>query len=691
MHVSPATFPRAKKIASVHNHHGKKRTDPYAWLRSENYPDINKSEILDYLHAENAWFDQQMAPLQETTGLLFEEMKARIKLDDASVPVRKGKWLYHWRFSANEDYRRWYRSKPGEHLEQLILDEVALAEGEEFFTLGCFVPSPCGHYLAWSADFNGSERFKLSIRDLRTGEDLDVQIPPILGDVVWQSDSRAFAYTPVNEAWRTQEVRLHALGDLATDSDLLLYREQDDGFRVSISVSTDKRFAFIHTGHHDSSESYFIPLEALCSNPICIVPRREKVRYIPDSHKTGLYLLINDTHSNFRLLRCPVKEGSDDPLDIIEEVIAPEDDRYLLAHHCHDNVLVVESRIKGRESVHLGDYQGDFDEITFPEECCAVNVEGNYEPHVEQLRLRYESLVTPTTVYDYDLERRTLLVRKRQEIPSGYATKDYESKRLMIPARDGALVPVSIVYRKDAYNDGVAPLFLYGYGAYGLGVRPRFSAARLTLLNRGFAFAIAHIRGGDDLGYDWYLQGKAENRWNSFNDFLDCADGLCARGLAKKGQIAISGGSAGGKLIGVALNERPELWRVACAHVPFVDVLNTMLDDSLPLTPGEWPEWGNPIESARAYDLIASYSPYDQVKAQNYPAIFVTAGLYDPRVTYWEPAKWVARLREMKTDQSPLILKTYMEAGHAGKSGRFDGLKELALEYAFILKQFDLC
>ena len=669
--------------------HGRSIDDPYFWLRDPGYPDVTDGDVLAYLEAENAWFERAMAPHQGLVDTLFEEMKARIKEDDSSVPQKDGDYIYWRAFEVGAQYRKWYR-RPADAPEdgsadQLILDEPALAEGHEYFRLGAVSVSPCGRYLAFAIDTDGGERFEARIRDLATGDMLPDVIPGTLSALVWTSDSKALLYSLANESWRTDNARVHVLGTPLT-ADREIFHEDDEGFRVSIGLTSSEKWIVIATGDHVTSEVWLVPADDPFATPRLVSARQEGREYDVDEHDGWLYIRVNDTHTNFRLVKAPV----DDPGEW-RETIAPDDHFYLTDVTLFKTFYVTEGRLDGLDQIEIRDYETNTPKrLEFPEASYSASLDDNPEYDVTKIRIGYESMVTPDTIYDYHLVdgRRELL--KVQEIPSGYDASRYRTQRLTIAARDGTYVPVSIVYPADFPMDGSGRLHLYGYGAYGLAMEPGFSTSRLSLLDRGFAYAIAHIRGGDDLGQQWYLDGKLNKRTNTFNDFVDVAKGLIEQGFTRAGRITISGGSAGGELMGAVMNSDPALWGVVVAHVPFVDVLNTMLDPSLPLTPGEWPEWGNPIEDEKAFDLIASYCPYQNVKAQAYPPLLVTAGLNDPRVTYWEPAKWVAKLREKKTDENVLLLKTNMGAGHGGKSGRWESLKETAEEFAFILWQMGM-
>lgn len=679
MTVTPPTAPR---IPSSTTQHGVVLSDDYAWLRDAEYPDVKTPAILDYLNAENAYFEAVMAPLKPLTEALFTEMKARIKEDDASVPARDGDYLYWRAFEAGGQYRKWWRKPVAGGPDTLILDETALAGDRAYFRLGALSISEDGRWLAYATDTDGSERYTVHIRDLTTGALLPDTITDTMGALVWSRDARHLLYGQVNDQWRVDTLKAHALGTEAAD-DVVVYHEADIGFQAGVGMTHSRAYIVLATGDNTTSEVRLVPADASLSPPILVRARQAGVEYDVEEHDGTLFIHTNDTHTNFRLVTAPVAMPGD-----WQELIAPSPDFYMTDVTTFADFFVVEGRLKGLDQIFLHRYTGGAPvPITFPEASYCAGLDENPEYAVTTLRLSYELMVTPDTVIAYDVATAAHSVLKRQEIPSGYDAQAYRTERLDIVARDGTPIPVSIVYRADFPRDGSRPVYLYSYGAYGIAIEPGFSTTRLSLLDRGFAFAIAHIRGGDDLGQQWQLDGKLTKRWNTFTDFIDVAQGLIDLNYSYSGGIVAAGGSAGGELMGVVVNEAPALFGAVAAHVPFVDVLNTMLDDSLPLTPGEWPEWGNPITDPEAFALIRSYSPYDNVRAQSYPPLLVTAGLNDPRVTYWEPAKWVARLRATKTDSHPLILKTNMAAGHGGKSGRFKSLREVAEEFAFFLGQ----
>ncbi|MDB5683632.1 MAG: Oligopeptidase, partial [Sphingomonas bacterium] len=594
--------PHAKPPAAAvrphsYTRHGITIEDPYAWLKDAGYPKVDDPEVLDYLKAENAYFEAAMKPHAALIETLFEEMKGRIKEDDSSVPQKDGDWLYWWAFKPGGQYRIWYR-KPasGSGDARIVLDEPVEAEGKEYFRLQVLEISPDGQLAAWSSDANGAERFTLRVRDLATGKDIETVSTVTNGAVAWGADSRSLVYTEVNDNWRTYRARHHILGtDPATDR--TLYEEKEElGFNVAVGRTQDRKWITLTTGDNQTSEIRLVPAADPAAPPILIAPRKVKRIYSVDSAHDRLWILTNDEHVNFRIAEAdPAKPGA-------WKTVIPGSDRvYLRGINSFAGHLVISERVDGLDQIRLRGYDGQESRVPFTEASYTVGLASNPEYDPPRYRLAYSSMVTPETVYDYAPATQALTTLKVQEVPSGYDPARYATERLMVPARDGKMIPVSIVYPKGFRKDGSGKLFLYAYGAYGYAIPPSFSTVRLSLLDRGYAYAIAHIRGGDDLGYGWYLQGKAAERWNTFHDFTDAAKGLIAAGFTKPGNIAINGGSAGGELMGVVANTDPELWGAVVADVPFVDVLNTMLDDSLPLTPGEWPEWGNPITDKAAF------------------------------------------------------------------------------------------
>jgi len=674
--------PTAEQRPYSYERHGVTIDDPWHWLRDPKYPQVDDPDVLAYLHAENDYFHGWARQHEELIEQLFQEMKGRIKEDDSSVPIRDGDYFYWWAFKPGSQYRTWYRKAVSGGADQIIFDEPVEAEGKDYFRLGALAVSPDARLAALLVDDNGSERFQLRIRDLASGKDIETVTEVGIGQPVWTSDSAGIVFTEVNENWRSYRARYHRLGRPEAD-DITIYEETEElGFSVGVHKSKDESLIFISTGDNATSEVRFASA-ADPSQPLTLISARKANReYHVDAAHGKLWIHTNDDHVNFRIAEA-------DPADPENwRTVIPGSDRvYLTGVTSYRDHLAISSRVDGLDQLLLRAYSGAETRIPFNEASYSAFFHGNPEFAPDSYRVGYSSMVTPMTTYDYHAGSGELEVRKVQQIPSGYDASQYATERLMIDARDGAKVPVSVVYKRGFEQNGEGRLFLYGYGAYGIAVPPVFNSNRISLLDRGWACAVAHIRGGDDLGYQWFLDGKLDKRTNTFNDFVDVAKGLIATGFSKAGNIAINGRSAGGELVGAVVNTNPELWGAVVGDVPFVDVVNTMLDDTLPLTPGEWPEWGNPITDKKVFDHMRTYSPYDNVKAQDYPPMLITGGLTDPRVTYWEPAKWAAKLRATKTDNNLLVLKINMGAGHGGKSGRWEGLTEVAETYAFILTE----
>lgn len=670
--------------------------DPYHWLKDQSYPEIDDVDVLNHLKKENAYFEQFMEPLQDLVEHLFGELKGRQVEDEASVPVANGPFVYQSRYRPGAQYQihvRWARSKDGgndleppEDRVEVLLDENALAEGKNYFSLQGFTVDPTHQLLAFGVDDSGAERYTLRILNLESGEYLPAKMENATGEAVWSTDGKTLFYVVNNENWRPYRVMRHRLGTDPAD-DAILFEEEDDGFFVEIWRSTSRKYLIVSTASNVTSEVHFLALDNADTTLTTVEPRKDQHEYDLDHHRDRWVIRSNDEHENFRIAIAPETQPSQANW---QTLIAGSDDRYLLQTIAFESHTVVQARDNGLRSIHVLDAADQLSSITFDEPAYNVYLGANPESDPEFLRLNYSSLTTPNTTYDFEFANGKMHTRKIQQIPSGHEPSEYVTERIFAQARDGTSVPISLVYQKDTPRDGSAPLYLYAYGAYGSSTDPFFRSSILSLINRGFIFALAHIRGGSELGYAWYEGGKLDQRTNTFNDFVDVARFLVAEKYTSKGRLAIAGGSAGGSLMGAVVNQAPQFWGAVAAHVPFVDILNTMLDDSLPLTPIEWPEWGNPIKSKADFEYIRSYSPYDQVKAMDYPPLFVTAGLNDPRVTYWEPAKWVAKIRHLKQDDNPLIFRTEMSSGHGGKSGRYDSLREVAEEYAFMLEVMGL-
>lgn len=680
--LEPAPLAAAKKHSF--SYHGIDVEDSWHWLRDPDYPRVESAEILDYLKQEKAYFDHVFRPHQPFVDELFEELCDRSPKADEGVPFQDGEWFYQWRFAAEAQYRTWWRrpANAGNADEwRCILDEQALATKSAYFALGDWSISPNGRYLAWSSDVEGSERFTIYINDLDHNEVLETCIENTLGSPVWSADSQFLLYAELNEHWRPFQIKAHRLKTPISE-DRLLYKEDSDAFRVSVHISQSGDWLIINTQNHETAELQLLPATGPFTSPILISPRRAGHFYGLDHACGRFWIRTNDQHKNFRL----VSTADTRPTEIHwQEVVAPSDEVYLSAITAFQGFYVLEERRLGLDCIRIRTYDDTDHSIAFPEPVYEAQLGANKQFITDRIQVIYSSMVTPVTTFDYLVATRELIERKVQQVPSGYDASLYQCDRLYVKARDAVEIPVSLVYHRSFKENYTGNCYLYGYGAYGYVVKPSFSVARLSMLERGYVCAIAHIRGGADLGHQWYEDGKLTKRTNTFNDFVDVGRYLVQAGYASEGQIAILGGSAGGELMGAVANQAPSLWGAVVAHVPFVDVLNTMLDESLPLTPMEWPEWGNPIADAEAFSFIRSYSPYDQISAQQYPPMLVTGGLNDPRVTYWEPAKWVAKLRHIKTDKNILLLKIDMDSGHSGHSGRYDKLREQAEAWAFIL------
>jgi oligopeptidase B len=686
--------PRAEQRPHSATWHGVTVSDEYAWLKAPNWQEVMRDPgtldpaIRTYLEAENTYAAAALADTVPLQDKLFAEMKGRIEEDESTVPSADGPYAYFVRYREGGQHPIVCRQPREGGSDETLLDGDALGAGKSYFRLGGFDHAPNHRLLAWSADETGSEFNTIRLRELATGADLPDAIPDATGEVVWSADARTLFYVRLDQNHRPSRVYRHRLGT-PPESDVLVYEEAEPGFFVSISALQSRRFAEISIHDHDTAESRLIDLTVPDAVPFLIAPRETSVRYSVEHHPDlfGQEVLVIRTNcddaEDFKIAWTPLATpGREHWRDLVPH----RPGIYLLDFALLRDWLVRLEREDGLPRIvarALG--PGEEHAIAFAEEAYSLGMATDFEFATDLLRFTYSSMTTPAEVWDYDLKRRTRTLRKRQKVPSGHDPADYVTRRVMAPTGDGETVPISLLYRKGLAPNGSAPCLLYGYGAYGIAIPAAFSTNRLSLVDRGFVYAIAHVRGGTEKGWRWYREGKLARKPNTFHDFIAAAAYLIEQRWAAPDKIVAHGGSAGGMLMGAIANLRPDLFGGIMAEVPFVDVLNTMLDDTLPLTPPEWPEWGNPIKNAQAFRDIVSYSPYDNVTAQAYPALLVLAGLTDPRVTYWEPAKWVARLRAKKTDRNLIVLRTNMEAGHAGAAGRFDRLKEVALAYAFAL------
>ena len=669
--------------------HGISRRDEYAWLKDPDWqrvmrdPAVLDPEIRAYLEAENEYKDAFLAPYADLRAALYDEMRGRIKEDDSTVPAPDGRWLYYVRYVEGGEHPVHCRTlRDNETAEEVLLDGNREAEGESYFRIAACRHSADHRRLAYATDVNGSERYRIFVRDIASGEIVDGPVEDARGDVVWANDGECVFYTVIDDNHRPWQVRRHRVG--AGGEDPVVYEESDPGFFVGIGKSESGRFVVVSAHDHTTSEVRLIEADAPEGEPRLVAAREPGVEYDVAHRGDRLFIRTNaDGAVDFRIATAPLHDpGRANWTGWLahEEGVYVRAQRLFAGHH------VRLERADGLPRIVVTDLaSGEAHDIAFDEEAYDLSLLPGYEFDTATLRFVYSSMTTPNRTFDYDMASRERTLRKTQEVPSGHEPGDYVTRRLTATGHDGARIPISVLHRRTTPLDGTAPLLLYGYGAYGMSMPASFSTNRLSLVDRGFVYAIAHIRGGADRGYGWYLDGKRDRKPNTFSDFIASGERLIAEGYTAKGRIAAHGGSAGGMLMGAVANLRPDLFAAILAEVPFVDVLNTMCDADLPLTPPEWPEWGNPLEDEAAYRLIASYSPYDNVAARDYPAIFATGGLTDPRVTYWEPAKWVARLRRLNTGDAPVLLHTNMEAGHGGASGRFDRLNEVAMVYAFAI------
>ncbi|HWX53483.1 MAG TPA: S9 family peptidase [Verrucomicrobiae bacterium] len=672
-----AAPPVAKKVHTENHINRGNLVDDYHWLREKSNP-----EVAQYLEAENAYTDSVMKPTEALQKKLYDEMISHIKETDVNVPYKYGDYFYYSRWEAGKQYPINARKKGSlDAPEQITLDVNELAKGEKFMAVAAYDVSDDGNLLAYSTDNTGFRQYRMHVRDLRTGKDLPDTVEKA-GSIVWANDNQTVFYTVEDAAKRQYRLYRHKLG---TDSknDELVYEEKDERFDVSAEKSRSGKYIFLTLGSHTTSEVRYLD----ASNPAgawkTIAPREQDIEYYPDHIGDKFYIRTNDKGRTYRLVSAPV---SDPGKKNWKEVVPVRADVMLSDFEPFQDFYVLVERENGLPQLTVVDLgSGARHRITYPEPVYTAFPQINREFKTRLFRYSYQSLITPPSVFDYDAEKQTSTLLKQNEVPGGYDPSQYGSERVWAVARDGVKVPVSVVYRKDLKKPS-NPLYVYAYGSYGINLSDTFSPARLSLLDRGVVMAYAHIRGGGDMGKPWHDAGRMMNKMNTFTDFIDCTEYLVANKYGARDKVAIEGGSAGGLLMGAVTNLRPDLFKVVVSHVPFVDVMNTMLDASLPLTVGEYEEWGNPNEKP-AYDYMVKYSPYDNLKKAAYPAILVKTSFNDSQVMYWEPAKYVAKLRTLKTDPHVLLLKTNMAAGHGGSSGRYDRFKEIAFDYAFMLTQ----
>lgn len=681
--------PVAKKVPKVDELHGDRRVDNYSWLREKTNP-----EVIAYLESENDYTNAVMKPTEAFQEKLYQEMLGRIKQTDLSVPYRLGGYFYYTRTEEGKQYPIYCRRKGSlEAPEQVILDVNQLAEGEKFMSVGQFRVSDDGKLLAFSTDNTGFRQYTLRVKNLETGEMLPDRIEKVVS-VVWAGDNQTIFYTVEDAAKRPYRLYRHQVGEpslpsakLGAAQDDMLYEEKDEMFRIFAYRTRSRAYVVLISGSLTASEARYLPADQPNGEWKLIAARSKDHEYDLDHHGDLFYIRTNDTGRNFRLVTAP---ASDPRRENWKELMPHRADVMLEGVEMFAKYMVLGERKNGLPQfrvTRLAD--GDTFYVPFPEPAYAAFPAQNPEFDQVKFRYNYQSMVTPSSVYDFDMEKRTAELLKQTEVLGGYDSKQYVSERLYATASDGTKVPISIVYRKGLQKDGSAPLLLYAYGSYGAPMSPTFSSNRLSLLDRGFVYAIAHIRGGGELGKAWHDQGRMMNKRNTFTDFIACAEYLIAQKFTAKERLVISGGSAGGLLMGAVTNMRPDLFKIVVSYVPFVDVLNTMLDASLPLTAGEWEEWGDPRKKAD-YDYMRTYCPYTNIEKKDYPTILVRTSFNDSQVMYWEPAKYVAKLRAHKTDANPLLFRINMVAGHGGRSGRYEALRDAAFDYAFILTQLGI-
>jgi len=671
--------PVAKKIAHFTEINGHKLTDNYFWLREKTNPDVRA-----YLDAENAYTDAVMKPTEPFQQKLYDEMLSRVKETDVEVPYREGEYFYYLRTEAGKQYPIRCRKKiSADAAEEVLLDVNELAKGQVFMTVQAFAVSSDGNLLAYSYDNTGYRQFNLAVKDLRTGQTLTDHAERV-GSVVWANDNRTIFYTQ-EDATSKRQYRLyrHTVG--SADPDVLVYEEPDEKYTVRAFKTRSQAYIFMELRSHTTSEARYIPANDLAADWKIIEPRKQGVEYYPDHNADSFYIRVNDTGRNFRLVTAPITDpGSKN----WHEVLAQDPAIMLDEMDLFKNFLVLYLRESGLPQIRILDLRnGHSRRLSFPEPAYAAYPYTNRVYETTEFRYGYQSPITPASVYSFDMETGAAQLLKQKEVPGGYDRNKYEVEQIYTSASDGAKIPVSVLHLKGAKLDGKGPLYLYGYGSYGISLDMNFNSNIFSLVDRGVVYAVAHIRGGGEMGKAWHDAGKMMNKKNTFTDFIAAGEDLTKRGYGSKDKLVIEGASAGGLLMGAVLNLRPDLFHAAIVKVPFVDVMNTMLDETLPLTVGEFEEWGNPKEQA-AFDYMLTYSPYDNIEAKTYPNMLVKTSFNDSQVMYWEPAKYVAKMRATRTDHNTLIFKTNLKpAGHGGASGRYDRLHEASFDYSYILMQ----
>jgi len=682
------SIPKINKILNVVKIHNEELIDNYSWIKQKNWKEVildpNKlnTPVKKYLDEENLFKEEQLKDIKDIEKKLFEELKSKIKNEDNSVPKKDGDYYYAYKYNKNSEYPIYYRKNIKNNFEEIILDCEKKSKTHSYFNVAAISHSHNHKHLAYNIDTNGSEYFSIFIENIETKEILSPEIKNTTGDIIWSLDNNYIFYVGLDQNHRPTKVFKHKIGS-DSEKDLLIYEEKDPSFFCSINLSKTKKYLFIRTADHETSEYLFINLKLNQTTPILFKKRIKKIEYDLEHHEKFFVISTNiDNAKNFKIMI-----SHEESYQKWEEFITYERINLILDFIILKDWLVRLERTEGSENIIILNLNNkNQHKISFDEEAYNLSLDHGYEYETDAFRYSYSSPTTPKSIFDYDCKSKKQELKKTQEVPSGHNKNDYICKKIFATAHDNEKIPITILYKKGIKLDSSNHLLLYGYGSYGISIPSNFSTNRLSLVDRGIIYAIAHIRGGKEKGYEWYENGKLLNKKNTFLDFISCAEKLCEDKYTSPKKIIAQGGSAGGLLMGYIANERPDLFLGIIAQVPFVDICNTMLDEDLPLTVTEIPEWGDIKNDKKSFLYVKSYSPYDNVKKQNYPHMLVTGGISDPRVTYWEMTKWVAKLRENKTDDNLLLLHMNMTAGHSGASGRFDYLKEIAMEYGFVLK-----
>ncbi len=682
------SIPKINKILNTVKIHNEELIDNYSWIKQKNWKEVildpNKlnTPVKKYLDEENLFKEEQLKDIKDIEKKLFEELKSKIKNEDNSVPKKDGDYFYAYKYNKNSEYPIYYRKNIKNNFEDIILDCEKKSKTHSYFNVAAISHSHNHKHVAYNIDTNGSEYFSIFIEDIETKEILSPEIKNTTGDIIWSLDNNYIFYVGLDQNHRPTKVFKHKIGS-DSEKDLLIYEEKDPSFFCSINLSKTKKYLFIRTADHETSEYLFINLKLNETTPILFKKRIKKIEYDLEHNEKFFLISTNiDNAKNFKIMI-----SYEESYQKWEEFITYEKNNLILDFILLKDWLIRLERTEGSENIIILNLNNkNQHKISFDEEAYNLSLDHGYEYETDTFRYSYSSPTTPKSIFDYDCKLKKQELKKTQEVPSGHNKDDYICKKIFATAHDNEKIPITILYKKGVKLDSNNYLLLYGYGSYGISIPSNFSTNRLSLVDRGIIYAIAHIRGGKEKGYEWYENGKLLNKKNTFLDFISCAKKLCEDKYTSPKKIIAQGGSAGGLLMGYIANESPDLFLGIIAQVPFVDICNTMLDEDLPLTVTEIPEWGDIKNDKKSFLYVKSYSPYDNVKKQNYPHMLVTGGISDPRVTYWEMTKWVAKLRENKTDNNLLLLHMNMTAGHSGASGRFDYLKEIAMEYGFVLK-----